>query len=481
MAITKIIKIKSNVKAAIKYVRNPEKTNEQLLVSYDGCDEKNVELCFKMALSNKRQNRNSDGVMAYHFIQSFAPTDEISPETAHEIGMKFMKNNFDGKYSFVCATHIDKGHIHNHFIMCSAEKGMTGRKLVDDLSLLHKMQKISDELCREYGLSVIDRKHGKGKSYKEWLEDKESPSGSKKTQLRKLMDKTIADAGSFEDFLKKLEAQGIVIAQGNSKKYGTVTKYRFADEQRFHRGYSLGNFYTDENIKKRIKRRQDYLENQSRKATERKDKKKAAYDAMTPGERKLDKSKLKISSMRKSQDNISHENIGLVKWTNVQNARRFQQIQAELHDKYGISYTELSGHIRSRKADGRYREAIIRKKKSETAELRQLINDCTMYKKLKIYSINENKAHDQESYYEKHDQELNAFAAAKYALESHGVDLAAVTDRNIELLKKRLEEAEIEILNMMEQLQQNEQEIKELEKYQKEIDIYFGRNPEESL
>ena len=237
MAITKIIKVKVNTNAAINYVRDPDKTNERLLVSYDGCSESNIELCFKMALANKTRNQNCSSVLAYHFIQSFAPTDEVTPEQAHELGMKFMEQTFGGKYSFVCATHVDKGHIHNHFVMCSAERGMTGMRLDDNLTLLHTIQKNNDELCLQYGLSVIDKKRSKGKNYREWFEDKSNPSGSKKTQLRKLMDKTIMEAVSFEDFINRLKAQNIIIVTGNSKKYGTVTKYRFTDEQRFHRGY----------------------------------------------------------------------------------------------------------------------------------------------------------------------------------------------------------------------------------------------------
>ena len=93
------------------------------------------------------------------------------------------------------------------------------------------------------------------------------------------------EAVSFEDYINRLKAQNIIIETGNSKKYGTVTKYRFSVEQRFHRGYSLGSFYTDDNIKKRISRRQDYLKTQKKKAEERKEKRKAAYDAMSPGEK----------------------------------------------------------------------------------------------------------------------------------------------------------------------------------------------------
>ena len=83
----------------------------------------------------------------------------------------------------------------------------------------------------------------------------------------------------------------------------------------------------DNIIKKRIARRQSYLESQKKKAEAQKEKKKAAYDAMTPGAKKLDKSRLKISSIQDVSGDISHDNIGLQKWKNVQNARRMQQIQ----------------------------------------------------------------------------------------------------------------------------------------------------------
>ena len=72
-----------------------------------------------------------------------------------------MNRCFDGKYAFVCSTHIDKGHIHNHFVMCAAERSMTGKKLNDNLALLHKIQKTNDEICRENGLSVIEKKREK--------------------------------------------------------------------------------------------------------------------------------------------------------------------------------------------------------------------------------------------------------------------------------------------------------------------------------
>lgn len=94
-----------------------------------------------LPLTNGDTQQRKNEITAYHIIQSFSPDDKITPEEAHKIGMEFMEKLFSDRFAFVCATHIDKNHIHNHFAICSAPRAMTGRKLYDDLSLLHKMQK----------------------------------------------------------------------------------------------------------------------------------------------------------------------------------------------------------------------------------------------------------------------------------------------------------------------------------------------------
>lgn len=128
----------------------------------------------------------------------------------------------------------------------------------------------------------------------------------------------LMEAVSFEDYINRLKAQNIIIETGNSKKYGTVTKYRFSVEQRFHRGYSLGSFYTDDNIKKRISRRQDYLKTQKKKAEEKsgrtKRKAKSCLWCHVARWKKLDKSRLKISSMCDFSGDVSRDTVGLQKW-----------------------------------------------------------------------------------------------------------------------------------------------------------------------
>jgi hypothetical protein len=479
MAITKIIKIKANPKAAIKYITNPAKTEDSLLVSYSGCSKENADVMFNLALMNKDRKHKKDEVLAYHFIQSFSPTDDITPEKAHELGMKFMERTFEGKYAFVCSTHIDKGHIHNHFVMCASERAMTGRKLNDNLALLHQIQRNSDELCREYSLSTIERKQRKGKNYKEWIEDKNSPEGSNKTRLRKLIDKTIMEAKDFDDFIERLKSANIEIGNGNSKKYGTVTKYKFPEEKNFHRGYSLGKFYTDDNIQKRITRHNAHLESQKAKQEERKAKKKAAYDAMTPGEKILDKGKLKIKSIRDTAaSEISRNKNGLNRWTNIQNARRMQEIQKLLHDRYGIDYTSVKGHISEIKADNNRISADIQSSKKQIDELRQFIADCTTYRKLRIYDKNMEKSPNPESYYQEHDTLIDAYHDALFALEQRRINPAEITVERIKIMQNCLEQAELEVKKLEEQQRQNEREMQELQGYQKEIEVYTGQKRE---
>lgn len=92
MAITKIIPVKVNPKACIDYVINKDKTNEKTLVSCHGCSEKTADTFFKIAnAKNTNQRGDQKPNLAYHFIQSFPPGENITPEQAHQIGEKYIK------------------------------------------------------------------------------------------------------------------------------------------------------------------------------------------------------------------------------------------------------------------------------------------------------------------------------------------------------------------------------------------------------
>lgn len=112
MAYTRIHAIKSTVKKAVAYICNPDKIEEQLLIDTFGCGIETAAIDFGSAL---RQTKPTDKNLAFHLIQSFAK-GEVSHEEAHRIGIELADKLLQGKYSYVIATHTDKGHPHNHII-----------------------------------------------------------------------------------------------------------------------------------------------------------------------------------------------------------------------------------------------------------------------------------------------------------------------------------------------------------------------------
>lgn len=110
MAITKIHAIQATVNKAVDYICNPAKTDESILISSFGCSPETAAFDFKFALSKTNQ---ADPNKAFHLIQAFMP-GEVSYKEAHQIGIELADKLLEGKYSYIVATHIDKGHVHNH-------------------------------------------------------------------------------------------------------------------------------------------------------------------------------------------------------------------------------------------------------------------------------------------------------------------------------------------------------------------------------
>ncbi|ECL0264390.1 hypothetical protein FKC55_00705 [Listeria monocytogenes] len=237
MAVTKIWAIKKTLDKAITYILNPEKTK---YISSFACSPETADLEFELTLD---ENSRSGGVnKAYHIIQSFKP-HEITPELAHEIGQQLLEKQLQGKYEYVLTTHVDKDHIHNHVIFC-ASSFVTHTKYNDCDKTYYQLREASDALCAEQGLSVIPPNKNKGKSYHEWQMDQLGESW--KSQLKAVIDKCIQTSKDFEAFTTAIQAQGYEI------KYGKHLAFRAEKQKRFTRAKTLGEAYTEENIKARI-------------------------------------------------------------------------------------------------------------------------------------------------------------------------------------------------------------------------------------
>lgn len=205
MAVTKILAKSMRVDKLINYVANADKTDEKALVSYIGCKPGSAA---QQMMATKRHYQKTDGVQAYHIIQSFRP-DEITPELAHELGNRFIKEYLDG-YEVVLGTHIDKDHIHNHIAFNSVSDA-TGKKYHSSPESYYKgIRAISDALCHEYGFSVIMETGSKGLSYAEWKLHK-----SGLLSYRDLLDQDIKEVLSIAldvgNFYELMEDRGYTI------------------------------------------------------------------------------------------------------------------------------------------------------------------------------------------------------------------------------------------------------------------------------
>lgn len=139
---------------------------------------------------------------AFHLIQAFEP-GEISYEEAHTIGKELADRLLGGRYSYVLTTHIDKGHVHNHIIFCAADN-LDYKHYHDCKKSYWNIRSLSDQLCREHGLSVIEPSEKRGVTYKEWTSNKDDKSW--KAQLRKDINQFIKFSSSYEEFLALMTA-----------------------------------------------------------------------------------------------------------------------------------------------------------------------------------------------------------------------------------------------------------------------------------
>ena len=259
MAVTKIIAIrdrldkrvnyvvnseKTSLDAGVAYITNPEKTEQTFFTKTINCH--TIETAYAEMMDTKRYWNKMGGVLGFHIIQSFVP-GEVTPTQAHEIGMEFCKRLFKGRFQVVIGTHLDKKHLHNHIIVNSVSY-MDGKKYHSNPeSYYQEVQKISDDLCRENGLSIITPE-GKGKHYGEWKAEQDGRP-TVRGIIREDIDRIIGEAYTYQTFLLLLQRNGYEIKSGPNRKYTAV---RPPGGKRFVRLDSLGEGYTEEAIKQRL-------------------------------------------------------------------------------------------------------------------------------------------------------------------------------------------------------------------------------------
>ena len=248
LAATRLIALHKNkgksvaacLKSRTDYAQNPDKTQQGELVSSYECSPLTVDEEFMLS---KRQyelvtgRRQKSDVIAYQIRQSFKP-GEITAEEANKVGYELAMRFTKGKHAFVVATHTDRHHIHNHVIFNST--ALDGSKKFRDFffSAL-AVQRLSDLICLEHQLSVIEIKPYRERQKRTLYPPKES----NRDRLCGIIDSILAEKPKdYEDFLQKLEQQGYEV------KRGKYTSVKGARQKRFIRFKTLGAGYSEDEL-----------------------------------------------------------------------------------------------------------------------------------------------------------------------------------------------------------------------------------------
>ena len=226
----------------LEYTKEDGKTEQQFYVTGINCDPATAH---EQMSRTKLQFQKADGILAFHAYQAFAP-GEATPETAHAIGVKLARELWGDRFEVVVSTHLDKNHLHNHFVLNSVSF-KDGKRYYDNKATYALTRSTSDRLCREHALSVIENpKRGKSKHYAEWKSEQEGKP-TWRGLIREDVDKAIAAAMTFTQFIAALRKQGYEVKTG--VKYMAV---RPPGKERFVRLKTLGDNYSEEAIKQRI-------------------------------------------------------------------------------------------------------------------------------------------------------------------------------------------------------------------------------------
>ena len=254
MATTRIIPMHINkgktisqcMKARIDYVKNPDKTEDGTLISSYECTPESADHEFVLARNEYMSlvgKHNSNEVIAYQLRQSFKP-GEVTAEEANQIGYELASRLLGGDHAFLVATHTDKKHIHNHIVFCATSLDCT-HKFRNRWNSSRLVAEISDELCREHHLSVIENPQNKTVSYDKWQGDQKELT--QRDSLRMIVDAALRlQPDGFDALMQLMEEAGCLIKQG------AHISIRPPEGKRYIRLDSLGAEYSEASLRQSL-------------------------------------------------------------------------------------------------------------------------------------------------------------------------------------------------------------------------------------
>lgn len=450
MAATRLIALHKNkgksvaacLKSRTDYVQNPDKTEQGELVSCYECSPLTVDEEFMLS---KRQyelatgRRQKSDIIAYQIRQSFKP-GEITAEEANKVGYELAMRFTKGKYAFIVATHTDREHIHNHIIYNSTALDST-RKFRDFLLSGLAVQRLSDLICLEHQLSVIEIKPYRERQKRTLYPPKES----NRDCLCGVIDNILAEKPKdYEDFLQKLEQQGYEVKRG---KYTSVKGTR---QKRFIRFRTLGAGYSEEELKAVISGEAEHHSRQKQKRIVPEQK----FQMLVDIQAKLAEGK----------------SMGYARWAKRYNLKEMSKTLIFLQENKIGSIEEMQERIDA--ATARYHELGDSIKAAETrmAEIAVLRTHIVNYAKTHPVYDAYRKAGYSKKFLDTHREEITLHKVAKAAFDETGLKkLPKVKALNAEysdlLTQKKAAYPDY---------RKAREEMQELVKAQKNIELFFA-------
>lgn len=230
-----------NLTDVMHYAEDEDKTEKQFFVTGINC---NADTARDQFVTVKKQFDKEDGIVAYHGYQSFAE-GEVTPELAHKIGIEFAERVWGDDYQVVVATHLNTEHIHNHFIVNSVSF-RHGRRC--RAKQWYDINKISDEICRSHGLSIVENPKGKGLPYPVYEAEKNG-GPTRKNLAKQAVDEAISVSSNMKEFELALKSMGYTCNFDPKRKYWTIKLEGWKKVMRLE---GLGSDYSNERIRERI-------------------------------------------------------------------------------------------------------------------------------------------------------------------------------------------------------------------------------------
>ena len=445
MARTEIHPIKTTLNLAIDYIINPDKTNDYELCSAYACTLQCACLDFE---DEFLQGSGRAETLAQHIVQSFKP-GEISPEDAHRVGRELCDKYLKGNYQYVIATHVDKEHIHNHIIFNNVS--LNEHKTFEYLEnrggkSAEKLRRISDEICEEHGLSVIENpERGTSKCYYEWQQDKQGNSW--KSKLKSAIDSAVKNSENFEQFLDNMTAQGYEYKQGKYLSFRAEGQERFTRCKR----NTLGWYYEQPQIEKRIER----------------------YNSLKNGTLNVGRSRIIDTSSEKIRSSR-----GLERWAVIHNMQEASRMINLLTEKGVSGVEELDDKLMQIHGNRLQLAEVLNDLQDRINSTSELVRLLETYREFKPVYAEYKAAVFKEKFRKSHESEIAKYESALRRLKELYPDNKIP---NLEAERRKLYEMIDERNEKNKEYKSMKAELNELESARKSIEDYLDNQKKKEI